>query len=176
MPTLSQSLNQTSHRSVLLRKLRKLGFSEIASLIQLGAQRGCIHYHNTLERRPVIDPGLEQLPNEELVIALLHGGQPYEPMAIRCAAQLLKTPGLDYQQIAFAAIRERCEIPLRYIASMGKRRDPDGETEWEQILESLPGPHAEVQEGVLPHYSRFMSDPGIQRGGRQPATWLNPSP
>ena len=59
---------------------------------------------------------------------------------------------------------------------MGKRHDRDGKAVWEQILDHLPAPQAKVREGVLPHYSRFMLDPGVQRGGRKPAFWLNPAP
>ena len=116
MTTLNQSLHQTSHQSSLVRKAGRLGFLDIESLIQLAVLRGCTHYQNVIQGVPVHDPGQSILSNEELVALLLHGNYRYEPTAVRCAAQLIKSDLIDPERIGFLAIKERCVVPLRHIA------------------------------------------------------------
>ncbi len=174
MLTLNQSLHSTSHCSLLVRKAARYGLVDIESLIHLAVARGCKHYRNTVAPRDVHDPGREKLTDDELAILLLHGNCRYEPMAVRCAAQLLKSPWINPRRVAFLAIRERCQTPLRYIASQGRRHDLDDPLRWEKILKVLDKPSAEPPEAVLPHVSRFMMDSGIQRGKRQAPRWLKP--
>lgn len=174
MVTLNQSLHQTSHLSSLVRKARRVGFLDIESLIQLAVLRGCTHYQNVIQDLSVHDPGQSFLSNEELVVLLLHGNYRYEPMAVRCAAQLIKSALIDPERIGFLAIKERCEVPLRHIALNGKKHDPEAREFWQAILAALGKGDEEPPEGILPHVSRFMMNPGIQRGKIQPAKWLAP--
>jgi len=174
MTTLNQSLHQTSHQSSLVRKAGRLGFLDIESLIQLAVLRGCTHYQNVIQGVPVHDPGQSILSNEELVALLLHGNYRYEPTAVRCAAQLIKSDLIDPERIGFLAIKERCVVPLRHIALNGKKHDSGARDFWQDILAVLGDGDEEPTEGILPHVSRFMIIPGIQRGKIQPAKWLAP--
>jgi len=175
MITFNQSLHQTSHQSILVRKARRLGFLDIESLVQLAVQRGCTHYQNVFQEVSVRDPGQSVLSNEELVVLLLHGNYRFEPMAIRCAAQLLKSSLIDPERVGFLAVKERCVIPLKHIARNGAKHDPEASGFWGKILVCLGDSEDAAPEGVLPHVSRFMINPGIQRGKIQPAKWLNPA-
>ncbi len=125
MVTLNQSLHQTSHHSLLMRKAARYGLGDVENLINLAVLRGCHHYRNVLPHSALQDPGQDALSDEELAILLLHGNNRYEPMAIRCAAQLLKSKRIHPERVSHLAIRERCEVPLRYIASHGLIEDVD---------------------------------------------------
>ena len=176
MVTLNQSLHRTSHYSLLMRKSAKLGFYEVKELIQLAAQRGCSHYSNVLDNGEVKDPGQDQLSDNELVILLLHGNNQYEPMAVRCAAQLLKSKFIDPLAVTKLAVQERTEAQLHYIADVGDQYDTEARTHWREILDLLsPLRSSNIPDCVLPHKSRFMVNPGIQRGRKIAPFWLNPS-
>ena len=175
MLTLNQSLHQTTHQSSLMRKAARNGLCDVESLIHLAVLRGCHHYKNVVPARPVQDPGRVTLSDDELVILLLHGNNRYEPMAIRCAAQLLKSPFITPRHVAFLAIQERCTLSLRYIATLALDQDKDDPSLWAGILEVLGEQSEPPVEGILPHVSRFMINPGIQRGKQVPAKWLKPT-
>ncbi|MCF6311087.1 MAG: hypothetical protein L3J39_01425 [Verrucomicrobiales bacterium] len=179
MTTLNQSLHQTSHQSPLMRKVKALGFANVEDLIQLAIKRGCHHFKNVLPPRldsveGIQEPGLEKLSQDELVILLLHGNNRNEPIAIRCAAQLLKSKLISPRRIAFLAIQERCETPLKYIAQYGAHHDLADLDFWNIILNSLAGRGSRPPEAILPHPSRFMINPGLQRGTIQKPFWLTP--
>ncbi len=179
MTTLNQSLHQTSHQSPLMHKVRALGFANIENLIQLAITRGCHHFKNTLplhsaSAENIHEPDFDKLSQDELVISLLHGNNRNEPIAIRCAAQLLKSKFISPRRVAFLAIQERCETPLKYIAQQGANFDLEGLDFWNTILASLAGRGSLPPAGILPHPSRFMINPGIQRGGIQQPSWLTP--
>lgn len=174
MVTLNQSLHQTSHQSPLVRKAARHGLYDVESLIHLAVLRGCRHYQNVVSARTVQDPGQEDLSDDELSILLLHGNYRYEPMAVRCAAQLLKSAFISPGHVAFLAIQERCEIPLRYIASQAMEHDQEDLSRWGEMLDVLGGQGPSPISGVLPHVSRFMINPGIHRGKIIPPQWLQP--
>ena len=174
MVTLNQSLHQTSHQSPLVRKAARHGLYDVESLIHLAVLRGCRHYQNTVSDRSVYDPGQGALSDDELSILLLHGNYRYEPMAVRCAAQLLKSAFISPSHVAFLAIQERCEIPLRYIASHAMEHDLEDLSRWGEMLDTLGGECENPIRGVLPHVSRFMINPGIHRGKIISAQWLQP--
>ena len=174
MVTLNQSLHQTSHQSLLVRKAARHGLYDVESLIHLAVLRGCRHYQNTVSDRSVQDPGQGGLSDDELSILLLHGNYRYEPMAVRCAAQLLKSLFISPGHVAFLAVQERCEIPLRYIATQAMEHDQEDPSPWAEILEVLGNQSEPPVEGILPHVSRFMINPGIHRGKIIPAQWLQP--
>ena len=95
---------------------------------------------------------------------------------MRCAAQLLKSTFVNAAKVSQLAIRERVVKQLRYIAKIGLNHDPEGSEFWQLILEQLKTTkESDIPECVLPHRSRFMLDPGIQRGKKLPPFWLNPS-
>jgi hypothetical protein len=103
------------------------------------------------------------------VALLLLGSNEYEPFAIRCAAQLIST--CDAERLAFVARRERIERSLAYIANAALEHDSGNNGFWEDLLNRL-GEQAPVPEGIMPHWSRFVSQTGITRGGQESIKWL----
>ena len=173
MATLAQTLASTTPVSVLLRKARRLGLHEVSSMIHLAVERGCHHYassSSTLDKVPT----REELTDTELTILLLIGENPYEPTAIRCAAQLARSPLVDPFTLTQLAVMEKTERVLGHIAKAGVDHDPDGLDFWQIVLEQLPSVKLR-QEPDLPHWSRFVSMPGRQRFGIAPTRWLVPS-
>lgn len=157
-----------------MRKARRLGFDDIDLLIQLSVRRGCRHYQQNGTPSDIQEPSFSKLSQDELVVLLLHGNNRNEPMAIRCAAQLLKSQFISPIKVTALAIQERCETPLKYIAQQGLKHDPEGHDLWITILNALGDRGTSPQEGKLPHPSRFMINPGIQRGGILKPLWLTP--
>ncbi len=174
MISLANQLGCTAPVSLLVRKARRLGLYGIDSFIQLASKRGCYHYHNP-KNQPITDPSLARLTNAELTILLISGENSYEPMAIRCAAQLARSSDIDPTNLAILAIREKADRVLLHIATAGIKHDTPGKAFWNTIIHKLP--HQPLrQEPHLPHWSRFVSLPGYQRGGIQKSTWLTPCP
>jgi hypothetical protein len=172
MPTLAQTLSITTPVSVLRHKARRLGIDDIGSMISLAVARGCRHY-SPAARVLAYPPSRAELTDEELAILLLLGGNPYEPTAIRCAAQLARSPDVDPARLAELAIREKTERVLAHIARAGIAHDVPGNGFWRTVIDHLPPLKARA-EPELPHWSRFVSMPGRQRGGEAPVTWLAP--
>ena len=154
MKTLNQMLGMTYQLSPLRRKLIRLGLADFKEWQTLAVQRGCTHYPAVLG--PVDDPGLEILSNEELGLVLLLGELPYDPQAIRIAAQLLSGV-IDVDEVLAIAERERLEHLLHRMAgdilSFGIEHE-----NWQKILESTKPRDFPV--GVLPHRSRYVADQG----------------
>lgn len=174
MKTLAQTLASSTPVSVLLRKARRLGIDGVGPMIDLAVARGCRHYESGSQPHEKL-PAREELTDEELAILLMIGENPYEPMAIRCAAQLARSPFVDPLRLAKLAIMEKTERVLAHIARAGIDHDPDGLDFWRAILNRLP-PMAARPEPDLPHWSRFVSMPGRQRVGIAPTRWLVPTP
>lgn len=171
MPTLAQSLLTTTPVSSLLRKARRLGLHDVTDFIELAVERGCSHYR--FSATTSAPPRDVPLPNDELTILLLVGENRYEPNAIRCAAQLARSPDIDPIRLARLAIREKCERVLAHISRAGSSHDAEGSHFWTTVLRNLPH-QTERPEVNLPHWSRFVSMPGVQRNGPAPITWLVP--
>jgi hypothetical protein len=154
LKTLNQVLGMTYHFSPLRKKLNRLGLSDPKEWQTLAVQRGCTHYPTVT--KPVQDPGLEHLSNEELGLALLLGELPYDPQAIRVSAQLLSGE-IDVGKLLFVAKRERLECLLNRIASdilsFGINH-----SNWPKILDSTNS--REFPEAVLPHPTRYVVDQG----------------
>lgn len=174
MPTLAQTLETTTPVSPLLRKARRLGIGSVEDMIALAASRGCSHYTPGTRSVSIPTPANE-LGNEELTILLIIGENSYEPTAIRCAAQLARSPGIMSAQLARLALMEKCERVLAHIARAGIDHDADGAAFWQDLLNRLHAPPAR-QESALPHWTRFVSMPGIQRDGSAQTRWLVPRP
>jgi hypothetical protein len=173
MATLAQTLGATTPVSVLLRKARRLGLSDLNSLIATAASRGCRHYaaSATLFSNT---PTREALADEELTILLMIGENPYDPSAIRCAAQLARSPLVNPERLAKLAIMEKTERVLAHVARSGVAHDAEGFRFWDKILDQLSATTAR-NEPDLPHWTRFVSMPGRQRTGMAPTRWLVPN-
>lgn len=174
MPTLANVLSQTSPVSSLVRKARRLGLRDIEEMIALAVHRGCKHYAPGTPslRNP---PSVGSLDNDELTILLITGENPYNPTAIRCAAQLARSPNINPKKLARIAIQQKTERVLAYLARAGREHDPEGAAFWEAILDALP-PQTDAIEPDLPHWTRFVSMPGLQRNKTVPPRWLTPHP
>lgn len=170
--TLAQVLQQTTPVSLLARKAARLGIATLDAQLSLAVARGCRHYPSR-SQTPPRDPGLDQLPNDELAILLLSGSQDYDPIAIRCAAQLMRSPEIDPRRLAFLAVKEMAKRPLYHIAVAGSEHDPEGHAFWNLVLDSL-GTMLPRPEPDLPHWTRFVSMPGYQRGKTAAGSWLVP--
>lgn len=170
MPTLAEVLATTTPVSPLLRKARRLGVRNVAEMMALAASRGCNHYSALAESLP---EAAKAISDTELTILLLAGENPYEPAAIRCAGQLARSPRVQPGQLAQLAIMEKCQRVLAHIARAGIEHDPEGCDFWTDLLSRL-APSAKRHEPALPHWSRFVSMPGIQRSGPAPIRWLTP--
>jgi hypothetical protein len=140
-------------------------------MIALAASRGCHHYRP--EGAPPPEPATGNISDEELVVLLILGENAYEPMAVRCAAQLARASGIDPKGLARLSAQQKTERVLAHIARAGVAHDAEGNAFWSQVLEHLPACHPR-EEPDLPHWSRFVSDPGYQRGRRAPIRWLVP--
>jgi len=170
---MARRLGTTEHLSPLLHKVRRLGLGSPADLCQLAVQRGCRYYADP-DRPRVTDPGLALLGNDELAVALLHGGQPWSPQATRLGAAMLGAPGLAALRVARLARMERCEKVICHVAQAGQHFEP-GNPFWSDLLKLLPTTSA-PPEGVLPHPTRYVAMTGLTRSGRGlSATWIRPA-
>lgn len=173
MPTLAQTLAMTTPVSALLRKGRRLGIRGVDAMIALAAARGCGHY--ATETPPRNPPHRTELSDDELTILLIIGENSYHPTAIRCAAQLARSPHVRVDKLARLARMEKCERVLGHIARAGAEHDSEGASFWRDLLTRISAP-APRPETHLPHWSRFVSMPGRQRHGIAPHRWLVPNP
>lgn len=173
MTSLAATLGESRHASVSLRRLRRLGLRDLRDLVAIAVQRGCFHYQSAASGSQARDPGREVVPDEELAVALLVGEHPFDPIALRCAAQLISGEGIDPKRLAFLARRERCERVLAHIARAGLEHDENDRGFWNALLSALRS-KAPVSPGVLPHWTRFAEVTGMQPGGRAEvkSTWL----
>jgi hypothetical protein len=172
MSTLAQALATTTPVSALLRKARRLGVHGVDALISLAVARGCFHY--VPGTAPIQNPpSREALGDDELTILLILGENPHSPTAIRCAAQLARSPHVAPTRLARLAVMEKCERVLGHIARAGLAHDHEGAEFWKELLTRL-APPAPRPEPNLPHWSRFVSMPGRQRHGPAPTIWLVP--
>lgn len=169
MATLAKELGEICHCSPLLRGASRVGLHSVGEFVGLAVARGCRHYAPAfppLEK----DPGFASISNEELVALLLLGSNEFDPIAIRCAAQL--TSRCDVDLLAKVAKRERVERPLLYIAKAGCIHDPGNKGFWERLI-GLLGKQRPVADGVLPHWSRFVSQTGVTRNDGGHVRWLH---
>lgn len=174
MLTLAQTLAMTTPVSPLLRKARRLGLVGVDALMAAAVDRGCDHYRCASAIFPKAPP-VEQLGDDELVILLLLGENAYEPMAIRCAAQLARSSRIDPVRLARLARLEKTERVLAHIARAGLEHEREEAPFWQTLMDHLPGALPR-HEPDLPHWTRFVAMPGLQRGGMAPTRWLVPRP
>jgi hypothetical protein len=146
-----------------------LGFASPSDFARLAVARGCRHYAPAFPPSES-DPGQEAISNEELVALLLLGANEFEPIAIRFAAQLAGR--CDVEKLAHVAERERVGRPLAYIAKAAVDHDTLNKEYWNELLARL-GEQTPVAEGILPHWSRFVSQTGVTRFGGGSVQWLH---
>lgn len=172
--TLAATLGQTAPVSALVRKARRLGIRSVDEAMALAVARGCRHYGPAVSRQA---PHVSRttLADDELTILLLSGEYPYTPMALRCAAQMARSPGIQPRRLAQLAVRERADRVLSHIARAGLAHDPEGRIFWQTVQENLPS-QPDRDEPALPHWTRFVSMPGRHRSRTLAPQWLTPSP
>jgi hypothetical protein len=90
--TLARKLGIAPRLSMLHKKAGNIGIPQPEYWIALALQRGCYHYRND---QTVSAISIALLSNEELSALLLSGANPYRPLLIRVAAQLLSNPAID---------------------------------------------------------------------------------
>jgi hypothetical protein len=174
MPTLANILSITAPVSALLRKSRRIGICNIHDMIDLAVARGCHHYsvgYRSLKHTP----SAAELADDELTILLLIGENPYQPTAIRCAAQMARSTKIDPIRLSRLAVMEKTERVLAHIARAGVAHDAPACDFWQIILDRLPR-ETPRPEPDLPHWSRFVSAAGRQRKGVVETRWLTPAP
>jgi len=135
-------------------KLHRLGLPDPKQWQTLAVQRGCTHYPTV--SKPVEDPRLDLLSNEELGLSLLLGELPYDPQAIRVSAQLLSGE-VDVERVLLIAKWERLESLLNRIASDILSFGIEHKN-WKRILDATNS--REFPEAVLPHPTRYVVDQG----------------
>lgn len=171
---LANRLGETRHVSPLLRRARAMGIGTPATLLALAVARGCSHYAGATATSGVADPGRAALGDEELAALLMLGELPFNPVAIRCAAQLLGGEAVNAQRVVSLARRERCERVLAHIARAGMEHDQERAWFWSDLLVRL-GDVRPAPAGVLPHWTRFGVMNGMRRGTREVQfDWLRP--
>lgn len=170
--TLAQQIGETAHCSLLQRKARRHRLTDLTSIMRLAVARGARHYASVCLPAE-FDPGVEAISHEELVALLLLGAQPFEPFAIRCAAQIITLCHLP--RLSLIARQERVSRPLAHIARAGVAHDTRQMARWHELLGLLGSP-APVPPGRLPHWSRFVSHSGTTRLGTPRTDWLHASP
>lgn len=181
--TLAYRLGTTTHVSPLLMKARRLGLRVPEDLCALAVQRGCRYYagggdlttvvHETAPPPTMADIGTEDFSNEELAMALLSIVLPYSQHRLRVGAAMLGAPGNSALKLARAAIHERCELVVRYIAVCGRRVEPEN-LFWQELLRRLPELPTPTVD-TMPHISRFVAMTGVTRRGRETVMqWIRP--
>lgn len=174
---MAEVFDSTPHRSLLLRRLGRLGLGTPERLLDLAVLRGCSHYQRGQESEEVEDPGEAEVSNEQLAVALCSAAQVYNPHLIRCAVQLLSAPDVDFAALVHLARQERCLLFLITAAQAAQGDVEEVEGPWQSLLE-LPMAHgSRISSGRLPHASRFMVLPGRGRSGRMRSPrWLRRDP
>lgn len=163
MITLAEKLGMPAHHSLLLRKAREVGLYDAYALIGLAVARGCRHYRGGPEPVPAQPLSHAAFSDEELAIALLSPGLPYNSRALRVGAQMLGSRSNQPQRLALLARKERAETVVRHVAAAGRHTEPH-EPFWSELLAALPAAltrRSTCPAGVLPHPSRFRVETGL---------------
>jgi hypothetical protein len=172
-PTLARRLGDTIHVSPLLRKVCQMsGCTEDRVgewLLKCAVRRGASHYERDFPGD--LPPDNSDLSHEELAVALCLGQHPYNSVFIRAAAQLLSSTGSDARRLVRLAVMERVEPVLLHVATIAARFTPDAQP-WSYLLRHLPRRRS-CSPGILPHWSRFVSQTGVTSfGGGPDIKWL----
>jgi len=141
-------------------------------LENLGVARGCWHYRDPNPVSTATVPESE-FSNEELALAPPSPSLRYSPHTIRVGAAMLGADGNDAEAIISLAMAENCVAVVRYIANAALRFEPESFF-WRQLLDRLPE-SPPINEGVMPHPTRFVAMTGMPRAGvHSIAVWIRP--
>ena len=166
-----QQLALMAGNSPLRLKAQRLGLHVPAEWKDEAVARGCFHY---LQGRtpPQQRVSEEAFSNEELALVLLGTANAHDPWLIRLGAMLLGAETNDPKRIAQQASVEGCMPVVRAIAEAATRYEPELPF-WKTLLEELPLGTPPL--GVMPHHSRYVSQPGLIAPRTQGlAVWLRP--
>ena len=170
--TLASKLGMAPHLSLLRRAARRHGLVTERDLLDEAVARGCFHFLQS-EQPPKSKVREDAFSNEQLAVAMLSVANPWDQWLLRAGAMLLSDPTNDAKRLADYAKWERCELVVRSVAAAGQRYEPNNPF-WAQLLDRLP-PDAVVNDGILPHHSRYVSIPGkIGPGKMGNPVWLRP--
>jgi len=170
--TLAAKLGTTTLLSPLLRKARRLGLGP-RELEILAVQRGCDYYH---DGSPLPPPSVseKEFSDVELAISLLNPALRYHPQSLRLGAAMLGATGNAPEEIARLAKMERAEAIVRYVASAGKRFEPENPF-WTRLMDLLPT-MTPPKSSVVPHPTRFVAMTGFTRRGPETIVeWIRPN-
>ncbi len=171
--SLAARLGTTSHRSLLLHRMRVAGLDSPEKLGAEAVRRGLPYYAPPGPAGPATPPA-HPVSAADLAIALLHPSLPWQPQRLRLAAATLATRGLVPTEVAHLAVQERAAGIVRAIAAAAAAVEP-AETFWAELLAALPETPP-IPPGVLPHPSRFMAISGRARPGVTPqSVWVRPT-
>src|SRR5208282_1221870 len=160
--TLARKLGIAPRISMLHKKAGNIGIPQPEHWIALAVQRGCYHYRND-QTVSAISTAL--LSNEELSALLLSSANPYRPLLIRVAAQLLSSPTIDTTKLARLCQLENGLKALAWIAQGGADTEPTNPF-WKNLstrIAQLSKNGFRFPTGVFPHPSRFRTETGFQR-------------
>ena len=146
--------------------------------IALAVERGCYHYAGGQKAAAV---SCADFSNEELAALLLSAANPYRPLLIRVAAQLLSAPSTALRALVQLCRNENAISPLAWIAKAGAETEPDNPfwVELNRLIHLLNQRKIIFPEAVLPHPSRFRVETGFQRfapNKKIEKRWLRPTP
>jgi hypothetical protein len=174
--TLARKLGIAPHLSILHKKAANIGIPHPEHWIALAVQRGCHHYRNDQTVSPI---STALLSNEELSALLLSAANPYRPLLIRVAAQLLSSPAIDTTKLARLCQLENGLTALAWIAQAGSHTEPTNPF-WKNLttqIGQLSKKGFQFPTGVFPHPSRFRIETGFQRFSHNRTIrkqWLRP--
>lgn len=180
--TLAGRMGTTAHLSPLLMKARRLGLGAPGDLECLAVSRGLRYYDSHGDSQhgcppPAVGPecGIDAgLTNEELAIALLSPAAPYSQQRLRMGAAMLAAEGNRPESLASLALRERCGMVVRHIATCGHDVEPDNPF-WNSLLDRVPADTTPHRADALPHPTRFIAMTGLTRNGTGTIKqWIRP--
>ncbi len=159
------------YSSPLLSKARSFGLDIPEDLERLAIQRGCDYYARDFRADSKPISGIE-LSNSEIAIALIANGSRPKARQIRLAAAMLGAQDVNAEEIVRMAEQENCAHVLRYIATCGRKFEPENPF-WSKLLRLLPD--MQFDRDALPHPTRFVEMTGIDRQkiGTQ-VRWIRP--
>lgn len=171
--TLAKKLGTTTHLSALLKKAQRLGLGA-EGLEWLAIQRGCDYYDGG-RATATLDVSREAFSDAELAVALLSPALRYRPQSLRLGAAMAGSERNSPEELAYLAVQERAEIPLRYVAEVARKFEPENPF-WPRLLARLPATPP-PKPGVMPHATRFVAMTGLTRRGKETVVeWIRPTP
>lgn len=175
-PILATRLGKTVHTSVLRFRLDKLrrefpcsGCACIEDwLIRLANVRGAtVVIPRTASPATFTGPDVDQLGNEDLVVAICQLNCLDRPQMLRLAAQLVSRSMVDTDHLILSARRERCEPVLAELGRQALKVAPDHPA-WRAICEAFSD-EPKLREPLL-HWTR-LAEPIMKDGRCNAESW-----